>query len=1356
MKKKNFLLAMILISITFFSLDKIKAAQGSWYGDYCTSCGTYGVAGECDKVKYTDVGLFRVTFYLNGEKIGSSVNISSNQTYADLAKNASYSWNSGKTDIVTYAKGAASLNLTSGGIETIIVNGIATYNVQSKLSPKKNSATVQRILNAAGITNFSFKNGKIYYKPSNITSSDEVCDYQIQMVVEAMQVINWLCTSDGNDSYRWVGTPYELNNGLRQLEPSYNSSAGGNGWYSGSVVDKYLLSALRLNEDVAVSGITFKAVQDCLTIHIRGYNADVGYGMNIYDLTGEFICEPTDDNNVCTYIPGEAFNIECCEDENYLNDYASYNHQNPDTVYGQYCSVSVCYFDGNCDDITKLQQCCDDDSYIGQYKLVCGDSNVTKYCDSCPPLTLEGNATCTTATCEFDENSNMSNVSIFKDPVFNAANSSIKNLINEDGSINLNLSEPDLQNIAQDLNNNSFLAVAYQGETYKQEINTYCDLYCQEIAVVTLPDFSPAANAGRYFQWYITDEPPVLIKQQVTRICAEDIKLDDFIEDYYEWMKEIQEKVDVYVNDNMTCGDSIGGPIYNYKEAFGGPINYGYKCNFDRMCAFRDFPPCTIKHCNYETAVQNQQCAEENKACAEKIVKTIEGINYSYNCCMVGCKENNYISFEDVLTAFHSDFVNAKHSFSSSFETFLDCFNEELGTEIETNLQFDFDAGNIGNYFAEDSFSTDSTDSSTVTSSDFTCVNGKNCDGSYYSYKPNIEDYNQDDGRTMTCAMDYWASSDLVLEEYGVKCEMTDAANKKTEACGLQAETNCNPYDDVCKQNQYYLCMITNNDMDPKDTDIKDINEDGKISFNEQCESWKNACIENRLKANPIQGEPASCNPDDEYYNYTTCENAKFDCGNMYDSMCESMPSDVYIQNGINCTIEPGKMRNYSVPNFVEKGYINGERIDINNFPLTISDFDSSTSEWVITETAQDYNPANINWFKTFRLLTQTKTDSYTLNDDINACVCSDGTVGNLISAEEGRNQGLEVSGDYYCDCDIEESNDEYYNSTSDESSSIVANERWGMCKYSGYATISEGGNYSIKYMSGSGSYPLSIYYWNIGSIDLDGDAHFNDMLDNCGCPGGECEYSGDACKLFVGNAIMSDSWSYENTKWWDLSASYYVCTPDGCEPPEQFCPDGDCPPEIDIIPNCPECDTGDEPAGLATIYRTVDLGDPFPDRNAGANWLKNEEIITNNRGVSGNELYSSNLEPLYTFKFTPDVIKDIRAFNNAYGRDYASSSTIAYPDNQMTKKNDEGNIEYTKGISQVLNNELIVYFENAAAANNDDLDEWFDVPLIKSCEDYLDDTGYSYCKQINDSSFVIISGDDECWTQAQILGGGQ
>ena len=1385
MKKKIFLLFTISFAIGFLITPKVEAAVGEWIGDYCDSCGSYGSAGKCDSVTKTSVGLFRVSFYLNGKKIGTSVNVSRDASYQKLASDAKWHWGDGKTDIVSYASGTSLGNPVSGGLSSIIIPGISTTNVQNKLSPSKNSKTVQNLLNAAGITNFSFKNGKIYYKPSDVASSEDECDYQIQMVVEGMQVINWLCVDGGTDNHRWIGTPYELNNGL--IAQGYNSKKGGNGYSSGSVVDKNLLSALRLDETVKIGDISFSAVTDCLTVHVRGYDANKGYGFNVYDLTGEFACEPTipPEDDKCKYTPGEEFKTECCDDSDYLNNY---------------------YKEHGADDF--IEACCEIPTYGTTYSKIFSketfDEKYDLYCkepDTCKPLKLTGEAYCDTTTC--DDNSFSNNKSTFADPLFNSSDGKalINSLTDSNGNANLNLSAEQLKSIASDLSDDSFLAVAQQGETYKVDIgNKYCDLYCQEIAVVTLPNFSPAVNAGRFFQWYIdSDGNQPFIKQEVTRVCGEDIKLDQFMEDYYEWMYDIQDYVDTYVNANLSCDGA--GPVYNYREAFDGTVSAAAKCGYDYQCAMSrlNIPPCEFQDCGNKS--DRAACLEANARCVilwDDLKKTIAKIEHQLQCCSNGCTDDTgyHPPYSEELKDMRKNFQNSDHSFRESFQELLECYSSDLGTEIDTNLQFELDMSDLGNYYSEDSFTNFSTDSSKIVSSIAVCVDGQDCDDGIFSFKPEIDDY-RDSGKTMTCNMDYWPSTDLLYEKYEIDCPNNtqsavynicknfveqryyyasqSAKDNEFLKCFEEALTLVNPSSIMYPSNHQYIAPKTGLDQ----------NGDNKVSMKEACIAERNKCVLNYGKLySDKKHDYSECLGDKQNIDLTEkfwCRSAFYYCdsdsdkGLNFEKICSDMPDNLYtVQNNneTKCTIKPKKRRTSSLPNFLE-----GKNYDINSFPITVNDFswnnrNNNTNGWSVTETASKYNPDNINWFNTFRLIAQTKVDSYELNDGINACVCSDGTVGNLISKADAPS-GMTVNGDYYCDCDPEESYNDYSNATSGSSSFVEVNERWGKCQYSGYTTIEEGSNYSIKYSMASGQYPLSVYYWNIGSIDLnDGNAHFDSMIDKC-CSGGICSYAGDACKLIIGNAIMTDNWSNQYTNWWDLSASYYVCKNGQCKnpEPEPVCPDGECPPDTpdtpeptcpdgdcdEPEPNCPEGNCAN-PSGLAIIYRTVDLNDPFPNRNAGENWQNLEGKISENRGVDGTDLYSSNLKPLYYFKFTPDVIKNIRAFNSAYGRDYSTSSTIAYPNNLMVKKDENGkniydengNVIYTKGISQVLNNELIVYFARAAANNGDDLDEWFDVPLIQNCDDYYkaysnDEDGNSYCVDIQDS-FVVVQGDSECW----------
>ncbi len=87
---------------------------------------------------------------------------------------------------------------------------------------------------------------------------------------------------------------------------------------------------------------------------------------------------------------------------------------------------------------------------------------------------------------------------------------------------------------------------------------------------------------------------------------------------------------------------------------------------------------------------------------------------------------------------------------------------------------------------------------------------------------------------------------------------------------------------------------------------------------------------------------------------------------------------------------------------------------------------------------------------------------------------------------------------------------------------------------------------------------------------------------------------------------------------------------------------------------------TCDEDGRINLVYRQISLDNPFPNsgsessRKMGQNWneILANNLITNNRGVKTNEVYS--LEPLYTIELTPQMISKIRT-------DYANTSLSDY-----------------------------------------------------------------------------------------------
>lgn len=576
--KMKFRRILLVIALAFFVNISAKAAVGEWIGDYCESCGDYGSAGECDKVHTTTVGIFRVSFYLNGKKLGSSVNVSSNTTYQQNAMNAKWHWGDGTTDIVSYANGTGLGNPNSGGLSSIVISGISTSNVQTLLSPKKNSANVQKVLNQAGITEFKFKNGKIYYVPPEGECEG---DYEIQMIVESMQIINWLCNSTGTSSHTWIGTPYELNNGL--LAQGYNSHTGGNGYMSGSIVDKDLLSSLRIDKNVKVGNVSFEPVADCLTIHIRGYDATQGYGFNVYNLTGDFEIEcdePKECCIPCTDFPGikGCDPDDCCYDDDLpistdgtTEACVPWDEYWSDEKFKEYCEEpeepDLPSFEGCKFGLTpefKIKNCEEDEENI-------------EFSD------------------EYEETINRS--SYFRDPIFssdgilaNLAPGNIYDSIYDYLSVQPPLCDlkpclPEnwLDEAASNDGDNTFLALAYSSDSRYTFpiIDGYCTMYCQELFEVELPDNYPYVNAGRYFKWTVKDYESTLVISKGAMLCTNDINLDKFISEYQKINKDAKKAASDLAN--LTCEGKYGVANDLTPNSLANP---GFENDLDYLAAY--------------------------------------------------------------------------------------------------------------------------------------------------------------------------------------------------------------------------------------------------------------------------------------------------------------------------------------------------------------------------------------------------------------------------------------------------------------------------------------------------------------------------------------------------------------------------------------------------------------------------------------------------------------------------------------------------------------------------------------------------------------------------------------------------
>lgn len=289
-----------------------------------------------------------------------------------------------------------------------------------------------------------------------------------------------------------------------------------------------------------------------------------------------------------------------------------------------------------------------------------------------------------------------------------------------------------------------------------------------------------------------------------------------------------------------------------------------------------------------------------------------------------------------------------------------------------------------------------------------------------------------------------------------------------------------------------------------------------------------------------------------------------------------------------------------------------------------IYDYDRNSGEFLGSDVREDV----IGQWETIKMQVIGEEAFYELNKKINACICKDGYVTDSKNDE--------------CVCERKVS---YYDFTS---------------QYSNYQKLDDG-TLTVEFMNGSGLYPISLKYWTLGSVSYH-EGHFDSIATNIeyskNVPPKICSEDGDktvctygdpdgVCRYVIKNRIIA----HPDDKTDCDDGPCVPCEDEPCGPePTVTCIDDD----GSINEECRDL------AGLNVIYRVVDLNDPFPeDRSPGTNWIGNEGVITDNRGVSGMQLYSSSeVEPLYSFELTPAVIKEIRK-DTANLEDQAKKYTV-------------------------------------------------------------------------------------------------
>lgn len=729
-------------------------------------------------------------------------------------------------------------------------------------------------------------------------------------------------------------------------------------------------------------------------------------------------------------------------------------------------------------------------------------------------------------------------------------------------------------------------------------INQYCTKYCQEKVEITLPNNYPTTYAGRFFIWSITDDledndDNVFVRETIYRNCATNIDLDKWFSTYLDHIRELQGSL-----------AAIGGHAYMIPE-------YGTKMQ-----------------------AKYDECMGGGGAANEAANEAIKNMNATTESAISG--------FEDAYS--------------------------------QSNLQGTSNLSELG----RESFANSS---------------GQPPNGILVISEINLAQYNAEYGTSFTMADVMYGN---FFEECG-KAEAESLINRANNGDEKAIET-------IKEKNEKRLKPKCGDIISNACGNILTVcrglggGANGEDALSTKCDVRHNIsgiqCVniepDNSSLYQIIKGLMA-CEPElaDDYTGEYLATNGfgfdsainQLDIEMGYETFLEMNTyqnpdfdivlklEDIDVKHGCNgikcdsdeCSSNIFTSKYCALPiNFVPEALTNNSHVatyDTLSGAIAFQDANSEdyyfcNQKEKISSIRETYNwPEFKKYWNTWIFTKEEVQFDYSLKDNINACICKDGTV-------------IDASADGSCDCPEPET---VYEVVSDINTGNYCYFEW-----KSYTVLPEG-SFSVEFMNPTGFYPLYLRYSNIGT-----EGHFSEFLmdgqlvvDYCSPDDGSCYYSdeNDICRYSIYNDILNDGGYIEDAN----------------------CPEGECPPNSPVCPNgdCNICgggecsggngkgDTG-EIAGMELIYRVIDLDTPFPgsdatgensSRSPGANWLGTtdgvnpvSDYIENNRGVEGSKLYNSDLDPLYEFTINPAIIKKIRALNAA-NRDYASLSTMVFDD---------------------------------------------------------------------------------------------
>ena len=885
--------------------------------------------------------------------------------------------------------------------------------------------------------------------------------------------------------------------------------------------------------------------------------------------------------------------IPCTEDKQTCKEKfgENYNPDDPECCYadtiaikgedGQYvCKDESIYWKGKnkklicCTPSESNRWCCDVPGFCDIHQEFC-EEKCPPTDEKCPPGEIVPEFIL--GVCTEDDSETMS---YFRDGVFNSENGLLKNyntyeklttvgmgFLEKDDDENYTINKDILNMIATSDDDNTFQTVAKTGNSeYVTKINDYCSVTCQEIFDVTLPENKPVVNAGRYFRWHIKDSEFIIAKANGAKLCAVDIDLDKAIDEYIDLSQRA--KLGALNAENFSCkkaGKHGMGGIY------GSP-------------AYRFWNECD----DFETDYLAFKCfdgVDKNKEYTTGYVQ-----NGPSDCPVVDKNTGKVVRYTQRYMPI--DRIDSKEAIKKVYKG-IDVYNYTKGGSClppppikDENYSYNISANYTGGFLP-----------------------GQN----YYPEEWCQASINWYNSTNFSEAVKHIYNSIKSCNLLGEKLQNEYEINMGVE---LNYSTLFNNYS--------YSTDAGNKDIVKHDNKTVIANNQGCFDGTTSCDTDydNNGWIDSIFYLDPNVRRFHK----NDFYIYDTSDSLKCTGGASWDIIKNPQlynePKDFKNPNkakGLMYNPENLKMlciQGYYVKGEYETGNVkeNGEYISCDGFPGEYYEFTDK-------ETGKSY-------WNTLYLALVGKETYYKLDDAINACICKEGYITNLVDDE--------------CICEREVS---YYDFTSN---------------YSNYKKLDDG-TLTVEFMNGSGLYPISLKYWTLGSVSYH-EGHFDSIATNIeyskNVPPKICSEEGDktvctygdpdgVCRYVIKNRIIAHPDDETD------------CDDEPCVP----CEDESCGPEPPVTCIDDDGSINEECrdlAGLNVIYRVVDLNDPFPEgRSPGTNWIGNEGVITDNRGVSGMQLYSSSeVEPLYSFELTPAVIKEIRK-DTANLEDQAKKYTV-------------------------------------------------------------------------------------------------